>query len=242
MAVPAAVPGLPGRARPSPAGPVCPVSCLSQPGGFALLLPLSFLLRFRVRTGQRPQGVPLWPGAPAPGRNCEATGAGRPLPAAQPGPERAQIPPKAPNLTWLSPRLLPLRALLSHLIPCVPSSGPCWVQGPLGSPLPPPDLVFQGVRGLLCPSPCCWHRAVAVLPLPHAPSSLASLAAPGGAVSVCCLSLPGGAGVQDPTRGRPLSPCGTHVIHQVWLRFHHPTLQEVSWLAPPCALSNNKAG
>lgn len=42
----------------------------------------------------------------------------------------------------------------------------------------------------------------------------------------------------DPTPHCSLSPHSILVIHQVWLLFHHPTLQEVSRPAPrkPCAI------
>lgn len=46
------------------------------------------------------------------------------------------------------------------------------------------------------------------------------------------LSSLGGAEVLDPTLCCSLSPHSILVIHQVWLPFHHPTLQEVSWPAP----------
>lgn len=63
VAGPVAVPGPLGHVRPSPPRAMCLGSCLSQPGGQALLPPCPtqqcFLLQFRVMMAQRPQGLPL---------------------------------------------------------------------------------------------------------------------------------------------------------------------------------------
>lgn len=100
VAVPAVVPRPLGHVGPSPARTVCLGSGLRQP---AAPCPMQqcFRLQSQVTMASISRAGP--PAAPVLGRNCKAARVERPLPPTQPNPERTQIPPKAPNPTWLSP-------------------------------------------------------------------------------------------------------------------------------------------
>lgn len=176
---PVVVPGPLGHVRPSPPRAMCLGSCLSQPGGQALLPPCHtqqcFLLQFRVMMGQRPQGLPLrlrpclggtakppgWSGCCFPLNPVLNAPRFPPKPLIPPGsaPASALGPVSSPN---------PLRARFRDTL----GAASLWV-----SPCHPQILLLKGLQAALpvpSPDPCSCY-----LCQPHCPMG------PRGAVSIC---------------------------------------------------------
>lgn len=155
VVVPAVVPVLLGHVRPCTANPLCQQdACVSS--GISPAAPSAFPAAVSVEDGTVSQGQPPLAGCTHARKELQSHQGG----AAQPGPERTQICPRAPNLTWLSPKLLLLGALVVQLIPT-------WLKITLGAVSPHHSQALLS-KGLLCPSsPAGMAQAPVVPSLPH---------------------------------------------------------------------------